>query len=96
MSPRAYDLVGDIALPAEVFPRLEALEKMADALGAAGNAEAARETRDFVDESRAYAGLVQVRLDRLRPIWKAMEMAGEKGSVGVSSELHFEARNERA
>ena len=27
--PRAYDLVGDVTTPAEVFPRLEALERMA-------------------------------------------------------------------
>lgn len=28
MSPRAYDLIGDITAPAEIFPRLDALEAM--------------------------------------------------------------------
>jgi hypothetical protein len=77
VSPRAYDLVGDIALPAEVFPRLAALEKMADTLDAAGNFEAAAETRDFLNESRAFATLADVRLRDLRAIWKAMENGGE-------------------
>lgn len=75
MSPRAYDLIGDIALPAEVFPRFEALEKMADTLDAAGNSEAATETWQFLNEAQAFAALTETRLGRLRPIWKAVEMA---------------------
>ena len=74
MSPRAYDLVGDVTAPAEIFPRLDALKAMADTLAAAGHADAAEETRAFLKESNAYAALAQLRIDRLRLVWKSVEM----------------------
>lgn len=73
--PRAYDLVGDVTMPAEVFPRLEALERMAMTLAFAGHSDASAETAEFLDEARKFAALTQQRLTRLRGVWKAVEMS---------------------
>lgn len=75
MSPRAYDLVGNIESPAEIFPRLEALESMAESLRTRGLTEAATETLQLAEEARAFAKLAEARSCRLRGLWKAVEMA---------------------
>lgn len=75
MSPRAYDLIGDITAPAEIFPRLDALASMVDVLRERGLHDAADETAELLEESRAFAALTEVRLRRLRGIWKGVEMA---------------------
>lgn len=53
---------------------------MADTLDAAGNSEAATETRQFLNEAQAFAALAETRLSRLRKTWKAVEM-GESPHV---------------
>lgn len=73
--PRAYDLVGDVTMPAEVFPRLEALERMAMTLAFAGHGDAAAETAQFLEEARRFEALTEQRLARLRGVWKAVEMS---------------------
>lgn len=73
--PRAYDLVGDVTMPAEVFPRLDALERMAMTLAFAGHQDAAQETADFLAKAREFAALTEQNLGRLRGIWKAVEMS---------------------
>lgn len=73
--PRAYDLVAGVTLPAEVFPRLEALERMAMTLTFAGHGDAAAETAEFLQEARTFADLAEQRLARLRGIWRAVEMS---------------------
>jgi ABC-type transporter Mla subunit MlaD len=75
MSPRAYDLIGDITAPAEVFPRLEALASMVDVLRDRGFHDAADETAELLEESRDFAAAMQARSQRLRRLWKAVEMA---------------------
>lgn len=75
MSPRAYDLIGDITAPAEIFPRLDALEAMVDSLRERGLHDAADETAELLDESRAFAATMQARSCRLRRLWKAVEVA---------------------
>jgi hypothetical protein len=75
MSPRAYGLVGDVLSPAELFPRLEALESMAGSLRARGLEDAAAETLELLEEARAFAVLAGARTCRLRRLWKAIEMA---------------------
>jgi ABC-type transporter Mla subunit MlaD len=73
--PRAYDLIGDIIAPAEVFPRLDALASMVDSLRKRGLHDAADETAELLEESRAFAATMQARSCRLRRVWKAVEMA---------------------
>lgn len=80
--PRAYDLLGTVMLPAEVFPRLAALEAMAQPLEAAGHADAAAETRAFLAEAQAFADLTKKRLDRLRGVWMAVEAVASPYSTG--------------
>lgn len=80
MSPRAYDLVGNMMNPAEAFPRLEALEAMSRTLEAAGHADAAVETREYLAEARDFAELTQRRLNRLRSVWLAVEMTDGPGT----------------
>lgn len=75
MSPRAYDLIGDIVSPAEVFPRLEALEKMAETLRDRGLIDAANDTLNLLEEARAFDSAMQARSGRLRGLWKAIEVA---------------------
>lgn len=77
MSPRAYDLIGDITAPAEIFPRLDALGSMVDSLRERGHHDAADETAELLEESRAFAATMQARSCRLRRIWKAVEVASE-------------------
>jgi hypothetical protein len=73
--PRAYDLVGNIAAPAEVFPRLDALEKMAATLRTRGLHDAAEDTEALVEEARAFAATMCSRTSRLHRLWKAVETA---------------------
>jgi hypothetical protein len=73
--PRAYDLIGDVTAPAEIFPRLEALEAMVDNLRERGLHDAADETAELLEESRAFAETMLARSCRLRRIWKAVELA---------------------
>lgn len=75
MSPRAYDLIGDITAPAEIFPRLDALASMVDSLRERGLHDAADETAELLEESRTFAATMQARSCRLRRIWKAVEIA---------------------
>lgn len=75
MSPRAYDLVGTVESPAELFPRLEALELMAESLSERGLTEAAAETRLLAEETREFAKLADARSCRLRGLWNAIETA---------------------
>ena len=77
--PRAYDLVGDVTAPAEVFPRLAALETMAQTLEDAGHHRAAAETLEFLAEARDFAALTEMRLARLRGVWNAVEMTDGPG-----------------
>jgi hypothetical protein len=73
--PRAYDLVGNISAPAEVFPRLDALEKMAATLRERGLHDAADDTEALVEEARAFAATMCSRTSRLHGLWKAIETA---------------------
>lgn len=73
--PRAYDLIGNVTAPAEIFPRLDALAAMIDTLRELGLHDAADETADLLDESRAFAAILEARTSRLRRIWKAVEAA---------------------
>lgn len=73
--PRAYDLIGDITAPAEVFPRLDALAAMMGNLRERDLHDAANETAELLKESRAFAATMQARSRRLRQLWKAVEMA---------------------
>lgn len=75
MSPRAYDLIGDITAPAEIFPRLDALASMVEVLRERGLHDAADETAELLEESRAFAAAMQARSQRLRRLWKTVEMA---------------------
>ena len=75
--PRAYDLIGDMSAPAEVFPRLGALESMVKDLRERGLHDAADETEELLEESRAFAATMQARSCRLRRLWKAVEIAAE-------------------
>lgn len=75
MSPRAYDLVGDMTAPAEIFPRLGALEAMAGNLRERGLHDAADETEELLTEARDFAETMQMRTLRLRRLWKAVEIA---------------------
>ncbi|WP_427174633.1 hypothetical protein [Arthrobacter sp. 92] len=75
MSPRAYDLIGDITAPAEIFPRLDALASMVGNLRERGLHDAAEETAELLDEARAFAATMQARSCRLRRAWKAVEVA---------------------
>ncbi|QOD05691.1 hypothetical protein [Pseudarthrobacter sp. BIM B-2242] len=74
--PRAYDLVAGVSSPAEVFPRLEALERMSMTLAFAGHGDAAAETAEFLEEARRFEALTEQRLARLRGVWRAVEMSG--------------------
>jgi hypothetical protein len=71
--PRAYDLVGSITAPAEVFPRLHALEKMAASLRSRGMAEAADETLELLAEARTFEASMRGHASRLRRLWAALE-----------------------
>lgn len=73
--PRAYDLIGDVTAPAEVFPRLDAFAAMVDTLRERGLHDAADETTELLQEARAFAATMQSRTRRLRPLWKAAEMS---------------------
>lgn len=73
--PRAYDLIGDVTAPAEIFPRLGALAAMVETLRGRGLQEAADETAELLEEARAFAATMQSQTRRLRPLWKAVEMA---------------------
>lgn len=75
MSPRAYDLIGDITAPAEIFPRLDALASMVDSLRDRGLHDAADETAELLEEARDFAETMQARSCRLRRLWKAVEVA---------------------
>lgn len=75
MSPRAYDLIGDVTAPAEIFPRLDALASLVDSLRERGLHDAADETAELLEEARAFAAAMQMRSCRLRRIWKAVEVA---------------------
>lgn len=75
--PRAYDLIGDVTAPAEIFPRLGALEAMVANLRERGLHDAADETAELLEESRAFAATMQARSCRLRRLWKAVETAAE-------------------
>lgn len=77
MSRRAYDLIGNVTAPAEIFPRLDALESMVDNLRVRGLHDAADETAELLEESRTFAATMQARSCRLRRIWKAVEAAAE-------------------
>src|SRR4051812_644416 len=81
--PRAYDLVGDVTMPAEVFPRLEALERMATDLAFAGHQDAAQETLDYLAKAREFEAATEHSLARLRKIWKAVEMS-DRPDVAVA------------
>lgn len=80
--PRAYGFVGNMVSPAEVFPRLEALEAMAKTLEDAGHADAAAETREYLGEARDFAAMAKMHLDRLRSVWLAVETASGPYSTG--------------
>lgn len=75
--PRAYDLLGDVTAPAEVFPRLDALAAMVDTLRERGLHDAADETAELLEEARAFAATMQSQTRRLRPLWKTVEMAAK-------------------
>lgn len=75
MSPRAYDLIGTIESPAEVFPRLEAIEQMVITLQTRGLVDAAEDTRELLEEARTFAAAMCDRTSRLHGLWKAIEMA---------------------
>ncbi|HEX9227493.1 MAG TPA: hypothetical protein VF885_12695 [Arthrobacter sp.] len=75
MSPRAYDLIGDVTSPAEIFPRLEALEKMVESLRARGLIDAATDTLHLLEEAKAFDSAMRARSGRLRGLWKAIEVA---------------------
>lgn len=100
--PRAYDLIGDMTAPAEVFPRVEALAAMAENLRRRGLHDAAEETAELLEEARAFAATMQERSSRLRRLWKAVEVAsgpvtdsaGATRSV-VSAALHYRAVREQ-
>lgn len=49
--PRAYDLLGDVTAPAEIFPRLDALAAMVETLRGHGLQEAADETAELLEEA---------------------------------------------
>lgn len=101
--PRPYDLVGDVTAPAEIFPRLAALQAMADTPAAAGHVRAANETLEYLAEARDFVVLTERRLARLRGVWTAVEMtdgpnvshserrATLDDAVGVYRELGIEA-----
>ncbi|RKR29813.1 hypothetical protein [Arthrobacter oryzae] len=72
--PRAYDLIGGVTAPAEIFRRLDALASMVDSLRERGLHDAADETAELLEESRAFAATMQARSCRLRRIWKAVEV----------------------
>lgn len=73
--PRAYGLIGDITAPAEILPRLDALASMVDSLRERGLHDAADETAELLEESRAFAAAMQARYSRLRQLWRAVEIA---------------------
>jgi ABC-type transporter Mla subunit MlaD len=75
--PRAYDLIGDVTEPSEIFPRLGALEAMVTTLRERGLHDAADDTAELLEEARTFAGTMNARSGRLRRIWKAVEMASE-------------------
>jgi hypothetical protein len=75
MSPRSYDLIGDITAPAEIFPRLDALASMVGNLRERGLHDAADETEELLTETRAFAATMQARNSRLGRLWKAVEIA---------------------
>ena len=87
MSPRAYDLIGNVTAPAEIFPRLAALGKMADELRSRGLDDAAAETEDLRDAALDFQALMQARAGRLRRLWKAVEISNEPatGTSAVST-----------
>lgn len=80
--PRAYDLIGTVMFPAEVFPRLDALEAMAKTLEDAGHTDAAAETRQYLTEAQAFAELTTMRLNRLRGVWLAVEAVASPHLTG--------------
>lgn len=75
--PRAYDLIGNVTEPAEIFPRLGALEGMVTNLRQHGLHDAADETAELLAEARAFEATMQTRSCRLRRLWKAVETASE-------------------
>lgn len=78
MSPRAYDLIGNVTAPAEIFPRMNALAKMVDDLRDSGYHDAAAETEELLDAARTFREAMQSRAGRLRRLWRAVENSREQ------------------
>jgi hypothetical protein len=102
--PRAYDLVGTITMPVEVFPRIAALEKMATSLRARGLDEAADDTLELLSEARAFQASMHARASRLRRLWSAVEVADQPQTPAtqqqatralVAASLHYRSIREQ-
>jgi hypothetical protein len=63
--------------------------RMADRLAKMGAADAARETEDLLLTLRQFQNRIQTRLDRLCPIWKAVEWvdSGDWGPDSIAEAL---------
>lgn len=89
MSPRAYDLIGAVVTPAELFPRLEALESMVESLRTRGLTDAASETLQLLEEARAFAKLAEARTCRLHGLWKAIETGASPHTPAAEATLNI-------